>query len=78
MFINEELLKNVSKLIVIVNRLALGLLLVLYSVGLDMLDIGDIWRVNGSLLQQASYAGSVVMPAERDQDGSKTVTDVRL
>ena len=26
------------------------------------MDIGDIWLVNGSLLQQTSYAGSVVMP----------------
>ena len=30
-----------------------------------LLVIGDIKLVNGSLLQQASHAGSVVVPAER-------------
>ena len=37
----------------------------------NVLDIGDIWVVNGSLLKQASYAGAVVLLAERDQDSSK-------
>ena len=41
-------------------------------------SVGYIFLVNESLPQQASYAGSVVMPAERNQDGRKTVTAVRL
>ena len=43
-----------------------------------VLDIGNIFLISKSSLQKAFYADSVVMPAEIDQDDSKTVTAVQL